>query len=785
MEDTPQMSCRAGWQALGSVSLMERFSSRVSLSEIKGLRMTHGFLAFLTTAQALRVEFLPITWQSARKEIGKGGTSVINEALVNRQISFAFKRVRDDEKFEKSKGEIFQSLMDEITVLSHPWIRGHPNIAQLQGVCWDISDGNVWPVLVFEKSQFGDLFEFARLPVGRELNLNERLELCIGIGKAVVHMHSRGIVHGDLKPQNILIFKDHTGTYTAKVTDFGYSSQYADDENTIGMPISWPWNAPEHTRLNQRWTPSEARKMDYFSFGMLCLWVLFEKSLSGATTLLENTGFESSSMPLRFDREQSIAVLEEFRREERLTSLARQLLEAERCLSNEKKYPIGEFFSSILNQNPEKRDVNIGGLFDVSSQSRTESPPFSREFEEMEPIASDTEFKIETSIFEFYACDYRVRSHIRTRLEEKFCSVPESFSAIQNRNSAFQVALCYKLGFGVKKDDHKSMEALHSSGQTEIDIQETLNRCNEKYNRKYQSLDVGNLYKKGHMPFLDFGVYYLEQNKLEEAEMRLIQEIKDLELSLGHKSNITLSVKCALSSIWVLQKRWEDAEKLQVDILQTSMKMGMSPQHPSLLAAINNLAFIFQNLGDWKNAEKLQLNLMEANSKALDAGHLFSLANVGNLAKGYRDQKRWDDAEKLELKAVEMCIDLLGIDHPDTLVSQAELAWTYKEQGRWEDAEKLNIQVLEISARVMGGEHPFTLAAMASMAYTVAVQGRWEEAEKLGEQVTEGRENTLGAEHPDTLASKDILAYMVTQSNAVKRKQFELMENDSELQEKG
>ena len=32
------------------------------------------------------------------------------------------------------------------------------------------------------------------------------------------------IIHGDIKPQNVLVFKDSVGKTTVRVTDFGYST---------------------------------------------------------------------------------------------------------------------------------------------------------------------------------------------------------------------------------------------------------------------------------------------------------------------------------------------------------------------------------------------------------------------------------------------------------------------------------------------------------------------------------------------------------------------------------
>ena len=59
----------------------------------------------------------------------------------------------------------------------------------------------------------------------------------------------------------------------AKITDFGYSTLFATDNDLVTMPKSDLWTAPEHHHRQVR--PTQARKMDIYSFGMLCLWLLF------------------------------------------------------------------------------------------------------------------------------------------------------------------------------------------------------------------------------------------------------------------------------------------------------------------------------------------------------------------------------------------------------------------------------------------------------------------------------------------------------------------------------
>jgi len=79
------------------------------------------------------------------------------------------------------------------------------------------------------------------------------------------------IIHGYLKPENVLISKNESGNYTAQVADFGYSTAFS-GHGYIQMPYSTGWTAPEwHHR---GFSFSEAQKIDTYALGLLCLWFL-------------------------------------------------------------------------------------------------------------------------------------------------------------------------------------------------------------------------------------------------------------------------------------------------------------------------------------------------------------------------------------------------------------------------------------------------------------------------------------------------------------------------------
>jgi serine/threonine-protein kinase len=95
----------------------------------------------------------------------------------------------------------------------------HPNIAGLV----EVADFENPPYLVFEFAA-GDLL--SAVVGGRPLNPRRALDYAIQLADALADIHAQGIVHGDLKPDNIVI----TSKGAAKLLDVGLSRWTAGGE---------------------------------------------------------------------------------------------------------------------------------------------------------------------------------------------------------------------------------------------------------------------------------------------------------------------------------------------------------------------------------------------------------------------------------------------------------------------------------------------------------------------------------------------------------------------------
>jgi serine/threonine protein kinase len=172
------------------------------------------------------------------------------------------------------------------------------------------------------------------------------------------------VIHGDIKPQNMLVFKDATGKITVKVTDFGYSTLATDKEGTVFLPMSRPWTAPEHHFRG--FEPSAAKKTDVYSFGMLCLWVLL-----GSVDRGQNSAECNEFVPFDASTGQR-TFLERLKDEHTVERMANQLMESVPLvgLNGKHRIHLKEFFSLTVPLNPEKRTSNLRKLVRLLSQER-------------------------------------------------------------------------------------------------------------------------------------------------------------------------------------------------------------------------------------------------------------------------------------------------------------------------------------------------------------------------------------------------------------------------------
>ena len=138
--------------------------------------------------------------------IGTGGMAVVYKARCHRLNRLvAVKILKDDYVQDEEFRRRFRAEGEAVGMLSHP------NIVSV----YDVSSSNQADFIVMELIDGITLKQY--MEKRGYLNWKETLHFAIQIAKALEHAHSRGLVHRDIKPHNVMVLKNGS----VKVADFG------------------------------------------------------------------------------------------------------------------------------------------------------------------------------------------------------------------------------------------------------------------------------------------------------------------------------------------------------------------------------------------------------------------------------------------------------------------------------------------------------------------------------------------------------------------------------------
>ena len=152
------------------------------------------------------------------RRLADGGSSRVYEATsVENGMTVALKVINSG-----ASGSSLQRFRQECRVMAR---LDHPGIVRLYET-GHTQDGHVYLTMEFVRGQCIDKWADAH-----GCNATERIRLVLQVLEALSHAHGAGVIHRDLKPQNILVDEDGN----ARLVDFGVARLTREDGHRTGF----------------------------------------------------------------------------------------------------------------------------------------------------------------------------------------------------------------------------------------------------------------------------------------------------------------------------------------------------------------------------------------------------------------------------------------------------------------------------------------------------------------------------------------------------------------------
>jgi len=221
--------------------------------EASALAAAAATAAAATSAKSLGARGPPLRFRGYRRgpELGSGASAKVYACTkASNEDRLAVKAI-DLQRLRLSKNPARQCTLLEREVEILKSLPPHPNIVRML----DAFEESDWFLFVLELVPGGDLFSALTARQPSRLQEVEVAYVLAQVADGLVFLHSRAVIHRDLKLENVLVASERRVSslvfYDVKITDFGLSKDVGEDDlrqNLAGAHSkvgTRPYTAPE------------------------------------------------------------------------------------------------------------------------------------------------------------------------------------------------------------------------------------------------------------------------------------------------------------------------------------------------------------------------------------------------------------------------------------------------------------------------------------------------------------------------------------------------------------
>ncbi|WP_281558041.1 serine/threonine-protein kinase [Thalassomonas sp. RHCl1] len=611
------------------------------------------------------------------------GRYLITEVIGEGGMGVVYKARRDDEQFEHQVAiKLSRQKLAYSNVLQQQYEQNilaqlkHPHIAHIYDAGTTADDH---AFIVMELIEGVDLITYAD---ENRLSISKRIQLFIKIANTIQYAHQKGIVHRDIKPQNILITRVNDQG-EPKIIDFGIAGHFQTSDpdeiknvhsaqSILGTPA---YMSPEQLQGDEK---ADVRS-DIYALGLL----LCELMTGSQPFAREGLTLDE----LLRQKQSDISVFSGFE----LTQQALQVIADERRLTAKRlKGQLNHEFEALI-------------------QKATALEPDLR-YASVEAFVADIERW--QNNYPLSAVSGDRRYFFKKYLQRNRWAVAISLSVFLSLISAAAIS-SWSL--------YKESQALQLA-ENELAKSNAINRFITDI---LASADP----RKGSMNLKVVDLLDRAEEKLDDFNDNE-QDIKaSLLFTLGRsRSGLGQQEKALENLNQAISIKSQYLERSDLEMIRLYTELGEVTRHSNQDKALELYT------------ENLSIAQMHLGPRHTETLSLMNNVAIGKFVKGRKnkDKPLMESAIKEMKELLALREQVLGLKHPETSHSRNNLATFYQMKGDYQSGLALHLKNLTIQKEVFGIENYYTLGTMRSIALAYMRSNAYEKAEKVLRPCFEG-----------------------------------------------
>ncbi len=259
-----------------------------------------------------------------------------------------------------------------------------------------------------------------------------------------------------------------------------------------------------------------------------------------------------------------------------------------------------------------------------------------------------------------------------------------------------------------------------------------------EYSRAFNSLtDALEIFKKdttiiGKQHFsstsANLGILLMERGKYPEAEEYLKKALN----SFLADSSYLIATLNNLAIVYQRLGQYDVAENTFLEILKED-KAKLGDTHPDYAITLSHLSLVLNDQRRFKEAEKLILQALEIQKSSGNEKSISYARKLNNLAKIFVYSGSPEKAIPYYMESLKIIKSTLGEDSPDYAIHVYNLGLAYLSTGKRQDGIKLIRESANIRAKVLGKRHPKYAESIEKIA-----EYQWQRRQKNSARATFG-----------------------------------------------